>query len=1515
MLLSLLIVFIIIVLLVVFLLYKNSHTINGGAYGEVYPIYMNETYLKKLLNDGLHIAKSDTGGTLLKTDVEQYTSVYVDKTDDARPTKYRIAIVNVPNPPYISRVKDFLNRYYNRQIGLLTAEAEKNTDIYKISATGDVALVHYTKLHRFEIEGREYVLFMQPDLELLAHDVCYPDYESGELKFEDKIKYFINLYRDVYGINVGWDGTNENDLYKLAFYDLYLFTNHIKPDQHGRYYNFVNNIVQNCYKYPCLKQKIHIDIFNINKFGNSEAVDVTIAFSSRKFANESHIKLFEYINSFINKNLFKLYYPDQDFNLLAYMAHIRFDKRFNIIAEYVPNVGNIDTKPYELYNSMTLKEFIYSLSIPDFNKNYDHPAFIYGSGGIDTSYGIGRKEKIRYDYVENLVNSISEELLQSANKVLSSPTTKIIYVELHVGFTFGFVTNTGHYFKFILNPTINYKTISYLANRYQLKKMDKFTKYENTTIYRIKSNILPYTLSEFYKISHTKGQSLEGNIIRRLHPSYQYDITKYKPVLLKLAPNIVEIINKAKNAETTIENGITTINKQVTNGEVVIKEDNIVHYFANSRYINGDIEKYDKYVFWSFDRIIFDKLTLDNLDKPELFYEDGLFKFDSILLIKDDDVDKCLLMLEQFKKHCTKKHNYVPDNIIITRAITGSTTMVPHFKLESGRHAYYKTAVFTADFGYMKYSYIYYDAIVSKTSVYKNYYANLSFTIKSWPDNNAFYNDLSNPDAFHGDLHLKTGTGSTDSDSDMLQGFSNLFNRADVYYEKKYIEVSDFMQFQSEELKKLNLTKSVTKLLDYYKNILLKNKKAFYNNGFNTLKILTTHINIIKKIVSNSAIKKILICSSCIGVVAGYKYDRKLDYAFAESFEIDSLRESKYRASAIEENSKSFNVMHNNIDEIDTKYEFISAMFTIINKKIKHDGPILGVKFMPKIIEMTSKLLNNLVEECDCLFRLSITYPTSVFKKYVFDLMQSFDSVEVSFMDTVISIYCKKYKSNKFSSLEYTYRDVTNVFYNHSTHTIPEVNFIEENEEISKICSQGINHIVWYYNNINYLLFGDIDYNTLIVDEIANIIKIMDENLMPYNIYYASLITKYYEKAYNRFITLNSPINSIIINYDNVRLTIDTHCNPYHYDYQIGHKLQSIEKIYESIDPTKFAELDEGRKIYQDLTIGVAKYLQSKNIYRIKVSNAFVKLWEIYYTHQVLPVTTINAFHMCEAPGQWIKTTEEYIRKNKLTVKYNWLANSLNPTNPDNIKKFGNNIIDDRYSLIKNNKSKWIFGDDDTGDITIPDNIRWYRNKFRNEGINLNLVTGDAGLPIDMPLSYLQKLDYAQCILTLAVSNSGANCVIKCFSPYMKSNPDTLKATGFFVNLMYLYSKCYETLYLYKPYTSRPHSGEFYIVGKTFTGITEENLDKLLYVLGDFSENKVFIAEDNISKNFELLIKDFIERLSNQNIEVIELGSFINNCLTDSEDLFGLRKFIQSDEIVEIQKKRFKTFCQNFNLI
>jgi len=295
-------------------------------------------------------------------------------------------------------------------------------------------------------------------------------------------------------------------------------------------------------------------------------------------------------------------------------------------------------------------------------------------------------------------------------------------------------------------------------------------------------------------------------------------------------------------------------------------------------------------------------------------------------------------------------------------------------------------------------------------------------------------------------------------------------------------------------------------------------------------------------------------------------------------------------------------------------------------------------------------------------------------------------------------------------------------------------------------------------------------------------------------------------------------------------------------------------------------------------------------------------------------------FHMCEAPGYFIKCTEYYIskhfNKSNSSINHKWFANSLNPYNEENKRKYGK-VFGDNYGYIKNNRDKWLWASDNTGDITKIENIKWFRNYFKSKSIKLNIITGDAGLDIDTnDLIDLQRLDYCQMLMTLACSSIGTDCVIKIFLPYIKTKEASYFSTNFYIGIIYMYILSFRDVYLFKPYTSRPLSGEYYIIGKGFTGVSDDIFNKLLTILDNFEVNKPLFNIEDIPDSIISQIYKFIDSLADLVNSSEEKFYFFLTCYYDEDK--ELKKISKCDEILEkstlenIFQKRYEKWTKLF---
>ena len=490
--------------------------------------------------------------------------------------------------------------------------------------------------------------------------------------------------------------------------------------------------------------------------------------------------------------------------------------------------------------------------------------------------------------------------------------------------------------------------------------------------------------------------------------------------------------------------------------------------------------------------------------------------------------------------------------------------------------------------------------------------------------------------------------------------------------------------------------------------------------------------------------------------------------------------------------------------------------------------------------------------------------------------------------------------------------------------------------KILKTKKQSILNLNTFFNNNNK--------KTLKI--VNNITKNTKQNINQHN---NELINKILNMSYGLDNTINinlikySDVESKVLNkegLDNFKL-----CKSYGYEIlnEYFDKITVSYKLKEEL--LKSLKIDSApivvKSAMEDFTRGMSNYINTiyKNL-PIKISNAFCKLWEVLDVFDdIIPTVQkispppikiqnkFKVFHICEAPGNMIVSTKYFVEKHRKNIKkanYDWRANTLNPNNSVNQGVYNKGaIFGDTYNLIKNNPQKWLWGEDNTGDITKVDNIKWYRKYIHNEWLQkgkhdkLDFICGDGGLSTDTnnPL-LLQKLDLAQVITVLACSSIGGSCCIKHFTPYIKRYTDTYEASGFFIGFLYLYYLSFDSVNLFKPYTSNPDSGEFYVVGRGFKGIDEKQLENLYTILDNFKLNDAIINKEHIPETFLIQINNFLEKMSNLNSINIEKQNLLLTCykqkhkIKSKNNTLQCNNFLNKNKLKDILIPRYKTWIK-----
>jgi 23S rRNA U2552 (ribose-2'-O)-methylase RlmE/FtsJ len=255
------------------------------------------------------------------------------------------------------------------------------------------------------------------------------------------------------------------------------------------------------------------------------------------------------------------------------------------------------------------------------------------------------------------------------------------------------------------------------------------------------------------------------------------------------------------------------------------------------------------------------------------------------------------------------------------------------------------------------------------------------------------------------------------------------------------------------------------------------------------------------------------------------------------------------------------------------------------------------------------------------------------------------------------------------------------------------------------------------------------------------------------------------------------------------------------------------------------------------------------------VTVAWMKLYEILSNYpELLPVEegkTVRTFNVCDAPGAFVSAINQYVTTRGGNL--DWYAQSLNPSHTVNQGKG----FEDIYGLIRCHPDRWIFGEDNTGDITHAINLRGYRDDPRVKDVDF--MTGDAGIEIkgkdyNIQENLLLKINMGQILAVLSCLRKGGSAVVKTFLPLVCSLS---------VSLIYLLSSVFRRVDIVKPTTSHAINSEVYLVMYNYQKIEPDELELLYNILED----------PNItchSMLFERIKPDFIESYAKAVVQLID---------------------------------------------
>ena len=293
--------------------------------------------------------------------------------------------------------------------------------------------------------------------------------------------------------------------------------------------------------------------------------------------------------------------------------------------------------------------------------------------------------------------------------------------------------------------------------------------------------------------------------------------------------------------------------------------------------------------------------------------------------------------------------------------------------------------------------------------------------------------------------------------------------------------------------------------------------------------------------------------------------------------------------------------------------------------------------------------------------------------------------------------------------------------------------------------------------------------------------------------------------------------------------------------------------------------------------------------------------------------SAISTVHIAEGPGGFIEALR-YIRKGcKYDFSFGMTLVKYDKNQYKNVHVPG---WQKSHFFIVNNPEVYIInGADGTGDIYKTENINFLNNEFRsksnikhNGSAGAEFVTADGGFDFSIEYNYQEqsscKLIFSQILCALKCQKLNGTFICKFFDFNLY----------FTVEMLYLLYTLYESVVIYKPFTSRIANSEKYIICTNFKGMESLPIDNFLDKLFDILEEWNTYKEHTINHIFEKIPTDFIEKIKTINAEIIDYQVKYINIAIDiiKTKKISDKKWYETNINMQIQKA--KEWCVKYNI-
>lgn len=385
-------------------------------------------------------------------------------------------------------------------------------------------------------------------------------------------------------------------------------------------------------------------------------------------------------------------------------------------------------------------------------------------------------------------------------------------------------------------------------------------------------------------------------------------------------------------------------------------------------------------------------------------------------------------------------------------------------------------------------------------------------------------------------------------------------------------------------------------------------------------------------------------------------------------------------------------------------------------------------------------------------------------------------------------------------------------------------NIINYDNLLNKYNNEYFTDLNKYYENLNSIDFDN--YNQSILDKITlytsnnnfyNFLLNKPKSISEINIDNISLQPIQYTLHNNQNISNN--IQEYLLNYNIDSITKSTYNSSELYKILVNSDFNT--KYTNNIN-------NLGNQLKSISYTPIAKYLNDFELLEVISDNsssynrAYYKIIELLIDNEQIKSNNFKLLSLAEAPGNFVR----YIKKHIQLKNPNWNNyDIITLLTHDELISQQNFLTEFESNIYKPNESY-------IGDLTDSKNINLYVEQNLNN--KAHLITADGGLDkthdIDFKLEELQHfpLFLGESITAILNQKKGGTFILKIFN-IIDINT---------INLLYLLSAFYKTVTIKKPYTSRPHNSEKYIICTNFLGIPKKKFNSI--------KNNLYIILDNI---------------------------------------------------------------------